>query len=152
MAPEGRTTLLALLDDVDAGRAHAFCARPVRHTAGILMSAWDAFGPPPPPESNGGEGAEIWNRVERAAFERGCASCAAAYERCLDHWDEAVAEAGLGTARVWRLYMAASRLGFDLDTIQLHQTLGVKLGPGGSSGMPLRPDFTRAASLAGAGI
>lgn len=90
MAPEGRTTLLALLDDVDAGRAHAFCARPVRHTAGILMSAWDACGPPPPPESNEGEGAEIWNRVERAAFERGCASCAAAYERCLDHWDEAV--------------------------------------------------------------
>ena len=45
---------------------------------------------PPPPESNGGEGAEIWNRVERAAFERGCASCAAAHERCLDHWDEAV--------------------------------------------------------------
>lgn len=58
------------------------------------------------------------------------------------HWDEAVDEAGLGTARVWRLYMAASRLGFDLDTIQLHQTLGVKLAPGGYSGMPLRPDFT----------
>ena len=73
-------------------------------------------------------------------------------ENLEDHWDEAVAEAGLATARVWRLYMAASRLGFDLDTIQLHQTLGVKLGPGGSSGMPLRPDFTRAASLAGAGI
>jgi cyclopropane-fatty-acyl-phospholipid synthase len=59
-----------------------------------------------------------------------------------DHWDEAVAEAGLGTARVWRLYMAASRLGFDIDMIQLHQMLGVKLGPGGSSGMPLRPDFS----------
>ena len=59
-----------------------------------------------------------------------------------DHWDEAVEEAGLGTARVWRLYMAASRLGFDLDTIQLHQTLGVKLAPGGKSGMPLRPDFS----------
>lgn len=57
------------------------------------------------------------------------------------HWDEAVAEAGLGTARVWRLYMAASRLGFELDTIQLHQTLGVKLGDGGVSGMPLRPNF-----------
>jgi len=54
------------------------------------------------------------------------------------HWDEAVAEAGLGTARVWRLYMAASRLGFDLNTIQLHQTLGVKLGEGGVSGFPYR--------------
>jgi len=58
-----------------------------------------------------------------------------------DHWDEAVVEAGEGTARVWRLYMAASRLGFDIDNIQLHQTLGVKVAPGGASGMPLRPDF-----------
>ncbi len=60
-----------------------------------------------------------------------------------DHWDEAVEEAGLGTARVWRLYMAASRMGFDLNTIQLHQTLGVKLAPRGVSGFPLRPDFGR---------
>jgi cyclopropane-fatty-acyl-phospholipid synthase len=63
-------------------------------------------------------------------------------ENLEDHWDEAVAEAGLGTARVWRLYMAASRLGFDINMIQLHQMLGVKLGPGGTSGMPLRPDFS----------
>ena len=59
-------------------------------------------------------------------------------ENLENHWDEAVAEAGLGTARVWRLYMAASRLGFDLNTIQLHQTLGVKLGEGGVSGFPYR--------------
>lgn len=63
-------------------------------------------------------------------------------ENLEDHWEEAVQEAGLGTARVWRLYMAASRLGFDINLIQLHQTLGVKLGPGGASGMPLRPDFS----------
>jgi cyclopropane-fatty-acyl-phospholipid synthase len=37
--------------------------------------------------------------------------------------------------------MAASRMGFDLNTIQLHQMLGVKLGPRGKSGMPLRPNF-----------
>lgn len=54
------------------------------------------------------------------------------------HWDEAVAEAGEGTARVWRLYMAASRMGFDLNTIQLHQMLGVKLSEGYKSGMPYR--------------
>jgi cyclopropane-fatty-acyl-phospholipid synthase len=58
------------------------------------------------------------------------------------HWDEAVDEAGLGTSRVWRLYMAASRMGFDLNLIQLHQTLGVKVAAGGASGMPLRPDFS----------
>jgi len=43
---------------------------------------------------------------------------------------------------VWRLYMAASRMGFDLDLIQLHQMLGVKLGPRGESGMPLRATFS----------
>jgi len=59
-----------------------------------------------------------------------------------DHWDEAVAEAGLGTARVWRLYMAASRMGFDINNIQLHQMLAVKNDARGRSGMPLRPDFT----------
>jgi len=57
------------------------------------------------------------------------------------HWDEAVAEVGEGTARVWRLYMAGSRLGFDRNQIQLHQMLGVKLGRHGASGMPLRPAF-----------
>jgi cyclopropane-fatty-acyl-phospholipid synthase len=43
------------------------------------------------------------------------------------HWDEAVAEVGQGTARVWRLYMAGSRLGFDRNQIELHEVLGVKL-------------------------
>jgi cyclopropane-fatty-acyl-phospholipid synthase len=57
------------------------------------------------------------------------------------HWDEAVAEVGEGTARVWRLYMAGSRLGFDRNQIQLHQMLAVKLGANGESGMPLRPDW-----------
>ena len=57
------------------------------------------------------------------------------------HWDEAVAEVGEGTARVWRLYMAGSRLGFERNQVQLHQVLGVRLGADGSSGMPLRPDW-----------
>jgi cyclopropane-fatty-acyl-phospholipid synthase len=58
-----------------------------------------------------------------------------------DHWDEAVAEVGEGTARVWRLYMAGSRLGFERNQIQLHQILGVKLDADGEAGMPLRPDW-----------
>jgi cyclopropane-fatty-acyl-phospholipid synthase len=57
------------------------------------------------------------------------------------NWDEAVAEVGLRRARVWQLYMAASRVGFDINNIQLHQVLGVKLGDGGKSGFPLRPTF-----------
>ena len=63
-----------------------------------------------------------------------------------DHWDEAVTEVGEATARVWRLYMAGSRLGFERNQIQLHQVLGVKLGPHGASGMPLRPDWEPPAS------
>ena len=31
----------------------------------------------------------------------------------VEHWDEAVAEVGLPTAKVWGLYMAGSRLGFE---------------------------------------
>jgi cyclopropane-fatty-acyl-phospholipid synthase len=57
------------------------------------------------------------------------------------HWPEAVEEVGQGTARVWRLYMAGSRLGFDTNHIELHQVLGVRLMSEGRSGMPLRPDW-----------
>lgn len=57
-----------------------------------------------------------------------------------EHWDEAVREVGHSRARVWRLYMAASRLGFDFNNIQLHQILGVRLD-GVDAGMPLRPAF-----------
>lgn len=59
-------------------------------------------------------------------------------------WNEAVSEAGERRARVWRLYMAASRVGFDLDRIELHQVLGVRLGAEGRSGMPLRADWESA--------
>jgi cyclopropane-fatty-acyl-phospholipid synthase len=55
-----------------------------------------------------------------------------------EHWDEAVAEVGIGRARVWRLYMAACALGFERDNIQLHQVLGVRLTGHGGSGFPLR--------------
>jgi cyclopropane-fatty-acyl-phospholipid synthase len=56
------------------------------------------------------------------------------------HWDEAVEEVGLGTARVWALYLAGSRLGFERNEIQLHQVLAVKTVDG-VNGMPLRPDW-----------
>jgi cyclopropane-fatty-acyl-phospholipid synthase len=67
------------------------------------------------------------------------------------HWDEAVAEVGRGTARVWRLYMAGSRLGFERNQIQLHQMLGVRVGEAGASGMPLRPDWEPPAPAANPG-
>ncbi|GAA2870051.1 class I SAM-dependent methyltransferase [Streptosporangium fragile] len=56
-----------------------------------------------------------------------------------EHWDEAVREVGEGTARVWRLYMAACVVGFERNKVQLHQILAVKLDAEGRSGVPLRP-------------
>ena len=62
-------------------------------------------------------------------------------------WDAAVADVGLERARVWRLYMAASRTGFDVNQIQLHQVLGVRTSRSKASGgravsdFPLRPTW-----------
>ena len=63
------------------------------------------------------------------------------------HWMEAVTEVGEARARVWRLYMAASRASFSDDWLELHQTLGVK-STDGDAAMPLRPDWESAAALA----
>jgi cyclopropane-fatty-acyl-phospholipid synthase len=51
-------------------------------------------------------------------------------------WDRAVALVGEARARVWRLYMAGSAIGFDDGGVSIHQVLGVVPGPGGTSGMP----------------
>ncbi len=64
------------------------------------------------------------------------------WARNLDaNWDAAVAEVGFAKARVWRLYLVACQVGFENNTVQLHQLLGVHLGPDHRSGMPLRPDW-----------
>lgn len=52
------------------------------------------------------------------------------------NWDEAVELAGAGRARVWRLYMAGSALGFESSRISIHQTLGVRPDRDGAAGMP----------------
>ncbi len=56
-----------------------------------------------------------------------------------DNWEACVAEVGLGTAKVWGLYMAASRLGFERNLIQLHQVLAVRPSDLGAAEVPLRP-------------
>jgi cyclopropane-fatty-acyl-phospholipid synthase len=61
----------------------------------------------------------------------------------VEHWDEAVAEVGLPTAKIWGLYVAGSRLAFEDGGIQLHQVLAVKPdGRGGDGDLPLRPWWT----------
>jgi cyclopropane-fatty-acyl-phospholipid synthase len=58
-----------------------------------------------------------------------------------ENWDACVAEVGEGTARVWGLYMAGSRLGFERNEIQLHHVLAVKTDDAGRDDFPLRPTF-----------
>lgn len=58
-----------------------------------------------------------------------------------ENWDACVAEVGEGTARVWGLYMAGSRLAFERNEIQLHHVLATKTDENGDSGYPLRHTF-----------
>jgi cyclopropane-fatty-acyl-phospholipid synthase len=60
------------------------------------------------------------------------------------HWQHAVAEVGERRARVWRLFIAMARIGFERNSIEIHQILGVRVSPAGGSGMPLRPAWERA--------
>ena len=57
-----------------------------------------------------------------------------------DQYTEAVRLVGAGRARVWRLYMAGSALGFEAGRIEVHQALAVRQDSG-RSGMPFRPDW-----------
>jgi cyclopropane-fatty-acyl-phospholipid synthase len=58
-----------------------------------------------------------------------------------ENWDDCVAEVGEGTARVWGLYMAGSRLAFERNEIQLHHVLATRTTADGHDGFPLRPSF-----------
>jgi cyclopropane-fatty-acyl-phospholipid synthase len=64
-----------------------------------------------------------------------------------ENWDAAVAEVGEGTARVWGLYMAGSRLAFERNEIQLHHVLAVKTDDAGVDDFPLRPTFENDAEV-----
>jgi cyclopropane-fatty-acyl-phospholipid synthase len=56
-------------------------------------------------------------------------------------FDEAVEEVGEERARVWRLYMSGSAVGFEHRHLEIHQVLCVR-PLDGSSELPLRPDFS----------
>jgi cyclopropane-fatty-acyl-phospholipid synthase len=66
------------------------------------------------------------------------------------NWDACVAEVGEATARVWGLYMAGSRLGFERNEIQLHHVLATKTDEQGEAAYPLRPTFPAEATYPGA--
>jgi len=60
----------------------------------------------------------------------------------VEHWEEAVAEVGLATAKVWGLYMAASRVAFEQNNLQLHHVLAANVDARGDDSLPLRPWWT----------
>jgi cyclopropane-fatty-acyl-phospholipid synthase len=62
-------------------------------------------------------------------------------QNLVDNWDECVSEVGIGTAKVWGIYMAGSRRSFERNEIQLHQVLAVKPDADGRASFPLRPDW-----------
>jgi cyclopropane-fatty-acyl-phospholipid synthase len=63
-----------------------------------------------------------------------------------ESYTEAVKLAGAGRARVWRLYLASSALGFEGGEIEIYQTLVVRAAAG-SSGMTLRPEWEQSHRL-----
>jgi cyclopropane-fatty-acyl-phospholipid synthase len=80
-------------------------------------------------------------RHEENLREHYALTLAAWSDNLVRHWDEAVAEVGYPTAKIWGLYLAASRAGFEHNTIQLHQVLAVKPDDRGNSHFPLRPTW-----------
>ncbi|MGB9222715.1 class I SAM-dependent methyltransferase [Mycobacterium sp.] len=60
----------------------------------------------------------------------------------VEHWDEAVAEVTLPIAKVWGLYMAASRVAFERNNLQLHHVLAANVDTWGDDSLPLRPWWT----------
>ena len=80
-------------------------------------------------------------RHEENLREHYAKTCAAWCANLVEHWDACVREVGETTAKVWGLYIAGSRLGFDRNWIQLHQVLAVKVHEDGRADFPLRPDW-----------
>jgi len=59
----------------------------------------------------------------------------------VESWDQCVDEVGESTARVWGLYIAGSRVGFERGEIELHQVLATRNHEDGHADFPLRPDW-----------
>jgi cyclopropane-fatty-acyl-phospholipid synthase len=80
-------------------------------------------------------------RHEENLREHYALTLAAWSDNLVAHWDEAVAEVGHPTAKIWGLYLAACRVGFERNNTQLHQFLAVKLDENHDAHFPLRPTW-----------
>jgi cyclopropane-fatty-acyl-phospholipid synthase len=58
-------------------------------------------------------------------------------DRLERNWEEALRIAGPERARVWRLYMTGSKVGFDAGSVSIHQSLVVRPHADGGSDLPL---------------
>jgi cyclopropane-fatty-acyl-phospholipid synthase len=91
--------------------------------------------------------------LERAGFEvRDVESLREHYARTLrawvtnleNNWEQAVRFSSAGRARIWRLYMAGSALGFTANRLGINQILAVRSDEHGDSGIPpTRNDLLR---------
>jgi cyclopropane-fatty-acyl-phospholipid synthase len=142
---EYATVLYALLKPGGRLLNHQIARRPQRDESTYHVDAFiDAYVFPD------GELAPVGTTVtqlERAGFEvRDVESIREHYALTLRRWvarleadwPRAVQLAGPGRARVWRLYMAASALGFERNHIGVNQVLAVRTPDDGTSGLPLR--------------
>lgn len=83
--------------------------------------------------------------MERAGFEvRDVESLREHYTRTLrlwvanleSNWDQVVTMVGEARAKIWRLYMAGSAIGFEDGGVSIHQVLGAAPTDAGIAGMP----------------
>jgi cyclopropane-fatty-acyl-phospholipid synthase len=92
---------------------------------------------------------EVIAAMQDAGFEvRDVESLREHYATTLHHWvdnlernwDRAVDLVGEARARIWRLYLAGSAVGFEDGGLSVHQVLGVRDGEEGLSAMPRTRD------------
>ena len=116
----------------------------ISEQGGSKLRSWSFFGRYVFPDGELLDVGDVVLAMERAGFEcRDVESLREHYALTLRcwvanleaNWEAAVREVGLTRARIWRLYMAGSVIGFENGGIAVHQVLGV-VPDAGRSGMP----------------
>ncbi|MGA2802771.1 MAG: cyclopropane-fatty-acyl-phospholipid synthase family protein [Acidimicrobiales bacterium] len=116
----------------------------ISEQGGSKLGSWSFFGRYVFPDGELIDVGDVVLAMERAGFEcRDVESLREHYALTLRcwvanleaNWEAAVKQVGLARARIWRLYMAGSVIGFESAGISVHQVLGV-VPEDGRSGMP----------------
>jgi len=116
----------------------------ISEQGGSKLGSWSFFGRYVFPDGELIDVGDVVLAMERAGFEcRDVESLREYYALTLRcwvanleaNWEAAVKQVGLARARIWRLYMAGSVIGFESAGISVHQVLGV-VPEDGRSGMP----------------